>query len=89
MKEKMLSTAASRSIKSPVKTASGTSISLPKQSVKTRSETDTSATRGRDERREDRQIVSSWLIVVECQNQNFISSNQFYRVRRSHWPAGM
>ncbi|CAH1644601.1 unnamed protein product [Spodoptera littoralis] len=74
MKEKMLSTAASRSIKSPVKTASGTSISLPKQSVKTRSETDTSATRGRDERREDRQIVDQNIMAKLCENSRSISS---------------
>ncbi|KAF9420411.1 hypothetical protein HW555_003333 [Spodoptera exigua] len=74
MKEKMLSTAASRSVKSPVKTASGTSISLSKQSVKTRSETDTSAARGRDDRREDRHIVDQNIMAKLCENSRSISS---------------
>ncbi|CAH0700234.1 unnamed protein product [Spodoptera exigua] len=74
MKEKMLSTAASRSVKSPVKTASGTSLSLSKQSVKTRSETDTSAARGRDDRREDRHIVDQNIMAKLCENSRSISS---------------
>lgn len=50
MKEKMLSTAASRTLKSPVKTPSGTNIANVKQSLKARSEADASTFRGRDDR---------------------------------------
>lgn len=56
MKEKMLSTAACRSVKSPVKTSSGGSIAMSKQTgnYKTsRSETDTTIAR-----RDDRSNVS-------------------------------
>ncbi|PZC78266.1 hypothetical protein B5X24_HaOG202338 [Helicoverpa armigera] len=69
MKEKMLSTAASRTLKSPVKTSSGTSIS--KQSTnKARSETDTSTTRARD----DRIMIEQNIMAKLCENSRSLSS---------------
>ncbi|KAJ8731710.1 hypothetical protein PYW08_014440 [Mythimna loreyi] len=72
MKEKMLSTAASRGVKSPVKTASGTHINLnvPKQPSRARSETDASMTRGRD----DRHIVEQNIMAKLCENSRSLSS---------------
>ncbi|KAJ8733063.1 hypothetical protein PYW07_015662 [Mythimna separata] len=72
MKEKLLSTAASRSVKSPVKTASGTHINLtvPKQPSRARSETDASLTRGRD----DRHIVEHNIMAKLCENSRSLSS---------------
>uniref|UniRef100_A0A2A4JQ47 Lebercilin domain-containing protein n=1 Tax=Heliothis virescens TaxID=7102 RepID=A0A2A4JQ47_HELVI len=69
MKEKMLSTAASRTLKSPVKTASGTSISKP--SNRARSETDTSTTRARD----DRIMMEQNIMAKLCENSRSLSSS--------------
>ncbi|XP_026740181.1 lebercilin-like protein isoform X4 [Trichoplusia ni] len=70
MKEKMLSTAASRTLKSPVKTPSGTNIANVKQNLKARSEADASTFRGRD----DRIMVEQNMIAKLCENSRNVSS---------------
>ncbi|CAH0626873.1 unnamed protein product [Chrysodeixis includens] len=70
MKEKMLSTAASRTLKSPVKTPSGTNLAGVKPSLKAKSEADASTFRGRD----DRIIVEQNIISKLCENSRNVSS---------------
>ncbi|CAB3242822.1 unnamed protein product [Arctia plantaginis] len=74
MKEKMLSTAASRSVKSPVKTSSSSTLPVTKQqySYKTsRSETDATVSATK---RDDRVNLDQNIIAKLCENSRNVSS---------------